>query len=292
MLKVLFYVMLVTACFADQTSLRRPLPSGKIIGGSVASITNFPYQVSFQDWNAHICGAAIISESWAVTAAHCFLNLPVPKVRSGTATRGVGGTVHNVANYIIHENFNQNNFDNDIALLQVDTPFQFSASVQPISLPAQGEATPVGTQAVVSGWGVTVVSISHRHMSLSLIRGQNVEFLCPERYSNIFDSNPDKNGGTEYSSDLLYITANIYSDSDCNDKYYADYGGLFVGDFCAGHAEGGIDACQGDSGGPLAAGGKLVGIVSWGDQCALPDRPGVYTRVSYYRDWIKEKTGV
>nr|CAD7195777.1 unnamed protein product [Timema douglasi] len=241
---------------ANQTSLRRPLPSGKIIGGSVAAITNFPYQLSLQDWNAHICGAAIISESWAVTAAHCFLNLPVPKVRSGTATRGVGGTVHNVANYIIHENFNQNNFDNDIALLQVDTPFQFSDSVQPISLPAQGEATPVGTQAVVSGWGVTV------------------------------------NGGTEYSSDLLYITVNIYSDSDCNDKYYADYGGLFVGDFCAGHAEGGIDACQGDSGGPLAAGGKLVGIVSWGDQCALPDRPGVYTRVSYYRDWIKEKTGV
>nr|CAD7423875.1 unnamed protein product [Timema monikensis] len=182
--------------------------------------------------------------------------LPVAKVRSGTAIRGVGGTVHDVANYIIHENFNENNFDNDIALLQVDTPFQFSASVQPISLPAQGEATPVGTQAVVSGWGVTV------------------------------------NGGTEYSSDLLYITVNIYSDSDCNDKYYADYGGLFVGDFCAGHAEGGIDACQGDSGGPLAAGGKLVGIVSWGDQCALPDRPGVYTRVSYYRDWIKEKTGV
>jgi secreted trypsin-like serine protease len=63
---------------------------------------------------------------------------------------------------------------------------------------------------------------------------------------------------------------------------------------CAGRARGGIDACQGDSGGPLIRGGEpgdavLVGIVSFGDGCARPNKFGVYTRVSSYRGWIKEQ---
>ncbi|TDG43822.1 hypothetical protein AWZ03_009733, partial [Drosophila navojoa] len=62
---------------------------------------------------------------------------------------------------------------------------------------------------------------------------------------------------------------------------------------CAGYSEGGKGSCKGDSGGPMVNGnGVLVGVVSWGKPCALPNYPSVFARVSYVREWIRKHTGV
>ncbi|KAL7983490.1 hypothetical protein Chor_000366 [Crotalus horridus] len=82
----------------------------------------------------------------------------------------------------------------------------------------------------------------------------------------------------------------IINQSVCNKLY--DY--LITSQMlCAGNLNGGIDACQGDSGGPLACLGKgnrwyLTGIVSWGEGCARRNRPGVYTKISAFYEWIRQ----
>ncbi|MFD4632170.1 S1 family peptidase [Streptomyces sp. NPDC058284] len=85
---------------------------------------------------------------------------------------------------------------------------------------------------------------------------------------------------------LLKATVPFVSDADCKAAYGDD---LTPGEeLCAGKlAEGGTDTCQGDSGGPMFrkddAGQYIqVGIVSWGNGCARPKFPGVYTEVSTF----------
>ncbi|MFI2614197.1 S1 family peptidase [Streptomyces sp. NPDC018584] len=95
----------------------------------------------------------------------------------------------------------------------------------------------------------------------------------------------DREGGAQQRY-LLKATVPFVSDADCKAAYGAE---LTPGEeICAGNlAQGGIDTCQGDSGGPMfrkdEAGAYIqVGIVSWGNGCARPKFPGVYTEVSTF----------
>ncbi|MET8706271.1 S1 family peptidase [Streptomyces californicus] len=94
----------------------------------------------------------------------------------------------------------------------------------------------------------------------------------------------DKEGGSQQRH-LLKADVPFVSDSDCQGAYSE-----LVADeeLCAGLLDtGGVDSCQGDSGGPMFRKDDSdewvqVGIVSWGQGCARPDYPGVYTQVSHF----------
>nr|XP_020746705.1 anionic trypsin-like [Odocoileus virginianus texanus] len=108
---------------------------------------------------------------------------------------------------------------------------------------------PAGTECLISGWGNTLSS------------------------------------GVNYPELLQCLEAPLLSHADCEASYPGQITNNMV---CAGFLEGGKDSCQGDSGGPVACNGQLQGIVSWGYGCAQKGKPGVYTKVCNYVDWIQE----
>lgn len=90
---------------------------------------------------------------------------------------------------------------------------------------------------------------------------------------------------------LQEVEVPVISNEECRNTNYSS---KMISDnmMCAGYpATGQKDTCQGDSGGPLVRERddkkyELIGIVSWGNGCARPGYPGVYTRVTRYLDWI------
>jgi len=229
---------------------------GRIVGGVNITIEVAPYQASLLHGLVeylHICGGAIISKNFVITAAHCMI-YPIQEyiVRVGSTASLEGGDVHEISRFLIHPQFNRNLLDYDVSLLQLKTSIEIDNwTKKVIPLPLFGEVLPEGTAVVVSGWGLT--------------------------------QNP-----TESNLYLRAVILNIMNQQECN-RQYANEGGITIRMVCASAAN--KDSCNGDSGGPVRrlSDGKLVGLVSFGpnDQsCANSDYFGVYTRLAAVRPWI------
>ncbi|CAN0478297.1 unnamed protein product [Rangifer tarandus platyrhynchus] len=258
--------LLNSRCGIRMTPSFMPLPAfasaERIIQGSEAALEGeWPWQASLQLIGAgHQCGASLISNTWLLTAAHCFRRNKDPN--RWIVTFGVTITPPTVQRslkkIIIHENYRRETNENDIALVQLATRVDFSNVVQRVCLPDSSIKLPPKTGVFVTGFG------------------------------SIVDDGPTQNK-------LRQARVETISSEVCNRKDVYD-GMVTSGMLCAGFMEGKVDACKGDSGGPLVYDNHeiwyLVGIVSWGQSCALPKKPGVYTRVSQYRDWIASKTGI
>ena len=82
----------------------------------------------------------------------------------------------------------------------------------------------------------------------------------------------------------------LVTQQECNRAYRGSITDRMI---CAGFKTGGKDACGGDSGGPLLSVDEegifsVIGVVSWGEGCARPNKYGVYARVSAVADWIED----
>ncbi|KAM6236138.1 transmembrane protease serine 9 isoform 2-T2 [Porphyrio hochstetteri] len=232
----------------------------RIVGGSEASRGEFPWQVSLRENNEHFCGAAILTEKWLVSAAHCFTEFQDPAMWAAyTGTTSIRGSDTNavkmgIAQIIPHPSYNADTADYDVAVLELKRPVTFTKYIQPVCLPDAGHHFPASKKCLISGWGYL-----------------KEDFLVKPEF-------------------LQKATVELLDQTLCSSLYSHALTDRMM---CAGYLEGKIDSCQGDSGGPLVCqepSGKffLAGIVSWGIGCAEARRPGVYTRVTKLRDWILE----
>ncbi len=201
------------------------------------------------------CGGTIIADSWVLTAAHCGSQ---STVRAGSNNTG-SQTAYSVAQYIPHPSYNSSTSAYDYALLRINGTFPSNLirAKLPDATVMQAVAKP-GDLVTTLGWGAT------------------------------------SEGGSGTTA-LREVTIPVVSDTVCNASNA--YNGRInaVSMICAGLAAGGKDSCQGDSGGPLIApyNGSIysIGVVSWGDGCARPNKYGVYSEVITAADWIRSKIG-
>lgn len=132
----------------------------RIVGGQNAGTNQFPHQASLRSaGNFHFCGASVINNRWALSAAHCTVGRTLANTRVivGTNFLNSGGIAHTVSAIVNHPQYNANLISNDVSVVQTATTITFTPSVQPIGM---GTAfVGGGTSATASGWGQTSVSL-------------------------------------------------------------------------------------------------------------------------------------
>ncbi|XP_042627707.1 suppressor of tumorigenicity 14 protein homolog [Cyprinus carpio] len=246
----------------------RPYKHNRIVGGQNADVGEWPWQVSLHfQTSGHVCGASIISNKWLLSAAHCFIQPDSAyKITSNWLTYSglrdqniQDGSVQKrtLKNIITHPNYDSMTNDYDISLLELSDPLNFTNTAHPICLPASTHVFSAGSACFVTGWG-------------TLREGGSVAQI------------------------LQKAEVKVINDTVCN---MVTEGQVTSRMMCSGYLTGGVDACQGDSGGPLVCRSDVgkwfqAGIVSWGEGCARRNKPGVYTRVTKLREWIREITNI
>jgi secreted trypsin-like serine protease len=220
----------------------------KVVGGTTATQGEFPFMVRLSMG----CGGALYSSTLVLTAAHC-----VTRTGSNTSITATLGAVDlqsssritRTSNYVYRAPGYNGNGD-DWAFIRLSSPVTGLAT-----LPIATSSTYDSGTFTIAGWGAA-----------------------------------SEGGGQQRY--LRKATVPFVSDTTCNSSTM--YGGEVIAaeEICAGYTAGGVDTCQGDSGGPMfrrdaANAWVQVGIVSWGDGCARPNKPGVYTQVSYFSSAIR-----
>lgn len=249
----------------------------KVVDGQDADEGEIPWQVLLigvkpesDPLDQYMCGGSIIDKQWILTAAHCVMEGFDITVIAGelilNETSGSEVTAE-VDKAFSHSNFNNTGKgEDDIALLKLKEPLNYTSEVSYINLPYQYEGS-TGRECIVSGWGATNNSEEYPNMPL-ILQIAKIPVVSDEKCEESC-----KNGGLVPNKD------------DCDMPKEM---------LCAGYEEGGSQACNGDSGGALVCSRSIdgyryvAGIVSQSLDCGIPHYYTYYTEVSFYLDWIAD----
>ncbi|MFS4094640.1 serine protease [Streptomyces sp. AF1A] len=254
-------LVLAAAMTAIPLAGTAPTAAGSVVvGGFPIDVSQAPWTVALSSRDrfggtraGQFCGGVAVARITVLTAAHCLtedvLGAPPERVPDLKVIAGrtdlLSSQGHEIAvrGVRVNPGFDPATNSGDFAVVTLAEPLPRNAVIG-MAGPGDPAYTP-GSDALVSGWG-------------------------------------DLDGGGAYARGLHAARLHVLSDKQCARAYPGGPDGAYRAAtmLCAGEAAGGPDACQGDSGGPLVAGGRLVGLVSWGSGCGRPGSPGVYTRVS------------
>jgi len=236
----------------------------RIIGGQEATPHSYPWMVSlgldFFGFGLHNCGGVLIGTEWVLTAAHCLDGVDTAYFGYHDSDTVDGQELY-ISEWISHPDFSNDGslgFPNDIGLIKLEGSVELNSKIGLATLPADDSENFENLECVITGWGIDDLGLFPSDVLLEASIDVLTTEECLESWPN-----------TPISRVHICVT----------DKETGLRG-----------------SCNGDSGGPLNCKvgdeWKVAGVTSWGVSGCDTAYASVYARTSYFREWIRENSGI